>query len=83
MTLTGQIIRTIIKEEIKSAQEENQAEFVKINKKLDKIGNTIDSFAGQVRNFDTEQVLQGGRLSSNTDRIEKLELDVFGTIQLA
>ena len=94
MTLTKQIISEVVKDAVKSEiqpfrqdfnefKSETKSEFAKINKKLSTIEDTIDKFAGQVKTFGTEQVLQSGRISSNTDRIENIELKVFESIQMA
>ena len=56
---------------------ENRLEVVE--NKVDKLNTTVTDFAGQVKKFDEEQTVLSDHVSNRTDRIEKLEVSVFGT----
>jgi len=43
--------------------------------------NYIDKFAGEIKDNREERAISGKQLSSNTQRIEKLEKKVFGSVQ--
>ena len=85
-SLTGQIIRNIVKEEVKSSSSDLKGEITEIkeeigvvNRKIDKVMEQLTDIAGQFKKFDEEQTVLSGQMSDRTDRIEKLEVSVFGT----
>jgi septal ring factor EnvC (AmiA/AmiB activator) len=90
MPLTQQIIKDIVKQEVKSELTEVKADiksiyqrfdgvdqkFESINQKIDKLTEIVVDFAGQVKKFDEEQTVLSGQVSNITDRVEKLELAI-------
>lgn len=67
--------------------DENEIRFQKIeekipdnfDKKLSNIQETLDFLVGEFKRFDEEHTLLSHRVGDHNDRIEKLELNVFGT----
>ena len=90
--LTRQIIRDVVKEEIGSAlkpleQKVDNLEqrfdgleqrFDGLEQKVDTVITHLTDIAGQFKKFDEEQTVLSGQMSDRTDRIEKLEVSVFG-----
>ena len=90
MPLTKQIIidavRGVVKEELKPVNArlfEVENKLDKLESKFDIMSNTLTDFAGQVKKFDEEQTVMSGQLSNRTDRIENIEIKVFGQVQTA
>lgn len=84
-TLTRQIIKDVVSEEVNSATEEIKGEFKNLEKKFDNLESKVDTvitqltdIAGQFKKFDEEQTVLSGQMSDRTDRIEKLEVATFG-----
>ena len=90
--LTLQIIRDVVKEEIGSAlkpleQKVDNLEqrfdgleqrFDGLEQKVDTVITQLTDIAGAFKKFDEEQTVLSGQMSDRTDRIEKLEVSVFG-----
>lgn len=85
-TLTRQIIKDVVSEEVKSATGEIKSEIksleLKVNtldQKIDTVITQLTDIAGQFKNFGEEQTILSDQMSNRTDRIEKLETAVFGS----
>ncbi|KKS45114.1 MAG: hypothetical protein UV10_C0033G0010 [Candidatus Azambacteria bacterium GW2011_GWA1_42_19] len=78
-TITRQIIRDVVKEEIGSALKPLEQKFDNLEQKIDTVITQITDIAGQFKKFDEEQTVLSGQMSDRTDRIEKLETAVFGS----
>lgn len=65
----------VMQDQIKALQEN----FNKLNTQMTKFYDLIDGVMGDFKKFDEEQTLLSGRVSDNTDRLEKIEEKVFGT----
>lgn len=81
MPLTKQIIKEVVREEVKSEfvpvieKVDNLAQKVDIlSNKVDKLTDVVIDLAGQSRKFDEEQTVLSGQVSNLSDRVEKLEL---------
>ena len=84
-TLTSQIIRDVVKEEIVSALKPQEQRFDDLEQRFDGLEQKVDTvitqltdIAGQFKKFDEEQTVLSGQVSDRTDRIEKLEIAAFG-----
>ncbi len=77
-TLTRQIIRDVVKEEIGTALKPLEQRFDGLEQKVDTVITQLTDLAGQFKKFDEEQTVLSGQMSNRTDRIEKLEVSVFG-----
>ena len=77
-TITRQIIRDVVKEEIGSALKPLEQKFDNLEQKIDTVITQITDIAGQFKKFDEEQTVLSGQMSDRTDRIEKLEVATFG-----
>ncbi len=53
----------------------------KLSKKVSNLSDTVTSFSADVQKFDQEQTILSSQIPNRTDRIEKLEKIVFGSIQ--
>ena len=85
-TLTRQIIRGVVKEEIGSALKPLEQKVDGLEQRFDGLGQKVDTvitqltdIAGQFKKFDEEQTVLSGQMSDRTDRIEKLEVATFGS----
>ena len=89
-SLTRQIIKDVVSEEVQSATTVLQSEISgvksevktlekKMDIKLDGVIEQLTDIAGQFKKFDEEQTVLSGQVSDRTDRIEKLETVVFGS----
>ena len=78
-TLTRQIIKDIVSEEVKSSTNEIKGELKSLEQKVDTVITQLTDIAGQFKKFDEEQTVLSGQMSDRTDRIEKLETAVFGS----
>jgi|SRR3989344_557046 len=92
-TLTRQIIKDVVSEEVRLATGEIKGEFKNLelkfgnlelkvdslDQKVDTVITQLTDIAGQFKKFDEEQVVLSGQMSDRTDRIEKLEVAAFGT----
>lgn len=77
-TLTRQIIKDIVSEEVGSATNEIRGDVKKLDQKIDTVIAQLTDIAGQFKKFDEEQTVLSGQMSNRTDRIEKLEVATFG-----
>ena len=77
-SITRQIIRDVVKEEIHSALEPLEQRFDGLEQKVDTVITQLTDIAGQFKKFDEEQTVLSGQMSDRTDRIEKLEIATFG-----
>ena len=91
-SITRQIIRDVVKEEIHSALEPLvqrfdgleqrfdglEQSFDGLEQKVDTVITQLTDIAGQFKKFDEEQTVLSGQMSDRTDRIEKLEIATFG-----
>lgn len=88
-TLTRQIIKAVVSEEVKSSTSVLQSEISevrneiktlekKFDKKFDTVIEQLTDIAGKFNKFDEEQTILSGQMSNCTDRIEKLEVATFG-----
>ncbi|KKU03187.1 MAG: hypothetical protein UX99_C0003G0026 [Candidatus Amesbacteria bacterium GW2011_GWB1_47_26] len=91
-SITRQIIRDVVKEEIHSALEPLEQRFDGLEQRFDGLEQRFDGLeqkvdtvitqltdiAGQFKKFDEEQTVLSGQMSDRTDRIEKLEIATFG-----
>ena len=84
-TLTSQIIRELVKEEIGSALKPLEQKIDSLEQRFDGLEQKVDTvitqltdIAGQFKKFDEEQTVLSGQMSNRTDRIEKLEVAAFG-----
>ena len=84
-SITRQIIRDVVKEEIHSALEPLEQRFDGLEQRFDGLEQKVDTvitqltdIAGQFKKFDEEQTVLSGQMSDRTDRIEKLEIATFG-----
>jgi len=77
-TLTRQIIKDIVSEEVKSSTNEIKGELKSLEQKVDTVITQLTDIAGQFKKFDEEQTVLSGQMSDRTDRIEKLEVATFG-----
>lgn len=66
----------LIQEQIRILQDN----FSKLNTQMTKFYDLIDAVMGDFKKFDEEQTLLSGRMSDHTDRLEKIEEKVFGTV---
>lgn len=82
MPLTSQIIKKIVQDEISSAvftlEHRLTALETKFDLRFDQVIEQLADIAGKFRKFDEEQTILSAQMSDRTDRIEKLELAVFG-----
>lgn len=58
----------------------SQAEEV-ASKRHSELMNLFDDLAGEVKSSREERLISGNQISTNTQRIDKLEKKVFGSIQ--
>lgn len=79
VSLTRQIIKDVVSEEIKNEIKGVNQKIDKLDKKMDVVITQLTDIAGQFRKFDEEQIVLSGQMSDRTDRIEQLEITVFGT----
>jgi len=77
-TLTRQIIKDIVSEEVKSSTNEIKGELKSLEQKVDTVITQLTDIAGQFKKFEEEQTVLSGQVSDRTDRIEKLEVATFG-----
>ena len=78
-TLTRQIIKDVVSEEVRSATSEIKGEIKNLESKIDTAITQLTDIAGQFNKFDEEQTVLSGQMSDRTDRIEKLEVATFGS----
>ncbi len=89
-TLTRQIIKDIVAEEVqlstsilqddlKSLEKKFDQKFDGLEQKVDSVITQLTDIAGQFKKFDEEQTILSGHMSDRTDRIEKLEVATFGS----
>ncbi|KKQ98513.1 MAG: hypothetical protein UT23_C0002G0013 [Candidatus Woesebacteria bacterium GW2011_GWA1_39_12] len=52
---------------------------LKLDEKFNKVMEHLVDIAGQFKKFDEERIVMSGKLSEHSDRIEKLEQEVFKT----
>ncbi len=88
-TLTRQIIKDVVSEEvgsatneirteIKSLEQKVGTEIKSLEQKVDLVITQLTDIAGQFKKFDEEQTVLSHQMSDRTDRIEKLEVATFG-----
>lgn len=77
-TLTRQIIKDVVSEEVRTATDEIREDVKKLDQKVDTVIAQLTDIAGQFKKFDEEQTVLSGQMSDRTDRIEKLEVATFG-----
>ncbi|KKS32554.1 MAG: hypothetical protein UU93_C0006G0033 [Candidatus Amesbacteria bacterium GW2011_GWA2_42_12] len=88
-TLTSQIIKAVVSEEVKYSTSVLQSEMSEVRKeiktlekkfdlKFDTVIEQLTDLAGKFNKFDEEQTVLSGQMSDRTDRIEKLEVATFG-----
>ncbi len=77
-TLTRQIIKDVVSEEVRTATDEIREDVKKLDQKVDTVIAQLTDIAGQFKKFDEEQTVLSGQVSDRTDRIEKLEIAAFG-----
>jgi hypothetical protein len=94
MPLTKQIIQEIVRESIKaetgpkfdtinSRFEQVDARFDSLETKIDNLTNLVVDFAGNMKNLQEDHDVLCGQVANRTDRLEKVELKVFGSVQVA
>jgi len=66
--------------EIKTDIKGLKTELTSVNNKIDKLTDIVVDFAGQMRTNEEERIVMSGRLSNTVDRVEKLEVVVFGAM---
>lgn len=103
-TLTRQIIKAVVSEEVKSSTSILHSEISRVNsnlsseisglkseiknlekkfdQKFDTVIEQLTDIAGKFNKFDEEQTILSGQMSNRTDRIEKLEVSVFGVVAI-
>lgn len=92
MPLTSKIFEELIEkildrrlkplfELILESHKTNQAQFKKMNVKIDKSQEHVDWFIGKYTKLDEEHDVIANQVSKHSDRIENLETKVFGSIQ--
>lgn len=84
-SITGEILLKfqLMRDEIVLMQEQIkvlQENFIKLSTQMTKFYELIDGVMGDFKKFDEEQTLLSGRMSDHTDRLEKIEEKVFGTV---
>jgi predicted nuclease with TOPRIM domain len=91
------VVRNVVKSELKSGLSEVRSKLIgvedrlasletkvdKLETKVTKLDETVTDLAGQFKKFDEEQTVLSDHSAKHTDRIENLEMSVFGAIQAA
>jgi predicted nucleic acid-binding Zn-ribbon protein len=87
MNAAAKVIEEIVKKQVhleitpvRDDIKDLKTELVSVNKKIDKLTDIVTDFAGQMRANEEERIVISGRLSNTVDRVEKLEVAVFGAI---
>lgn len=76
MPLTKNIIQEIVSQTIR---EEVNPQLKEINQKIDNLTNIVTDFAGDYKNLKEDHDVLSGHVSDHSDRLEKLEVSVFGS----
>ena len=89
MQLTKQIIDEVVQKSIKAEfiplkqrLNEMDSKIDTLGEKIDKLTDIVTDFAGSVKKFDEEQTVLSGQMINRTDRIEKLEIGMFGQVAI-
>jgi chromosome segregation ATPase len=70
-------------EQVDARFEQVDARFDSLETKIDNLTNLVVEFAGNMKNLQEDHDVLSGQVANRTDRLEKVELKVFGSIQVA
>lgn len=86
MPLTKQIIADVVREEIQDSisglKTDMDDKFSGLEKKIVNLTTLVSNFASNLQNLQIDHDILEGQVSNRTERIEKLEIDAFGAIQV-
>lgn len=72
-----------IRYDLNNLKKEVNTRFDRLENKIDKLTDAVADFAGNVKKFDEEQTVLSSYMVDRTDRIENLEIKVFGQVAVA